>query len=102
MTLAALRLRTLYKAIGGLLGSKLFDLVIIGIDDAVYTKGPLLRAVSPVHAVTAFSAVMLSGAVIVGLVLHPHRRLLGAMSIIGAALLLLYLLNASVLFVRRA
>lgn len=101
VTLAALRLRALDMAIGGLLGSNLFDLLIIAVDDAFYTRGSLLADVSPVHAVTAFSAVMMSGAVIIGLVYRPRRRLLGTMSVVSAALLAVYLVNVYVLFVHR-
>lgn len=101
VTLAALRLRALDMAIGGLLGSNLFDLLIIAIDDVFYTRGSLLADVSAVHAVTAFSAVMMSGAVIIGLVYRPRRRLLRTMSVVSAALLAVYLLNVYVLFVHR-
>lgn len=101
VTLAALRLRALDMAIGGLLGSNLFDLLIIAIDDVFYTRGSLLAEVPSVHSVTAFSAVMMSGAVIVGLVYRPSRRLLRTMSVVGAALLAVYLVNVYVLFVHR-
>ena len=101
VTLAALRLRALDMAIGGLLGSNLFDLLIIAVDDVFYTRGSLLADVSPVHAVTAFSAVIMSGAVIVGLVYRPGRRLLGTMSVVSAAMLAVYLVNVYVLFVHR-
>lgn len=99
VTLAALRLRALDMAIGGLLGSNLFDLLMIAIDDVFYTRGPLLADVSPVHAVTAFSAVMMSGAAIIGFVYRPRQRLLGTMSVVSAALLAVYLVNVYVLFV---
>lgn len=99
VTLAALRLRALDMAIAGLLGSNLFDLLIIGIDDVFYTEGPILSAVSPVHAVTALTAAMMSGAVIVGLVYRPPQRMLRTMSVVSAALLAMYLANVFVLFV---
>lgn len=101
VTLAALRLRALDMAISGLLGSNLFDLLIVAVDDAFYAKGSILADVSPVHAVTAFSAAMMSGAVIVGLVYRPRRRLLRIMSVISASLLAVYLINVYVLFVHR-
>lgn len=101
VTLAALRLRALDMAIAGLLGSNLFDLLIIAVDDGFYTKGSILADVSPVHAVTAFSAAMMSGAVIVGLVYRPRQRVLRTMSIVSAALLAVYLVNVYVLFVHR-
>lgn len=101
VTLAALRLRALDMAIGGLLGSNLFDLLIVAIDDAFYAKGPILADVSPVHAVTAFSAVMMSGAVIVGLVYRPRQRYLRTMTVVSVALLVVYAINVYVLFVHR-
>lgn len=101
VTLTAIRMRALDMAIGGLLGSNLFDLLIIAVDDLFYTKGSLLADVSPVHAVTAFSAVMMSGAVIIGLVYRPRQRLLRTMSVVSASLLTLYLVNVYVLFVHR-
>jgi cation:H+ antiporter len=101
VTLAALRLRALDMAIGGLLGSNLFDILIIAIDDGFYRQGAILADVSPVHAVTAFSAAMMSGAVIIGLVYRPRRRLLGTMSVVSVALLAVYVTNVYVLFVHR-
>lgn len=101
VTLAALRLRALDMAIGGLLGSNLFDLLIVAVDDMFYVKGPILADVSSVQAVTAFSAVMMSGAVIVGLVYRPHQRYLRTMTVVSVALLAVYLINIYVLFVHR-
>jgi cation:H+ antiporter len=101
VTLAALRLRALDMAIGGLLGSNLFDLLIVAVDDAFYTEGPILADVSPVHALTAFSAVMMSGAFMVGLVFRPRQRYLRSMTVVSAALLAVFLINSYMLFVHR-
>ena len=46
VTLSALRIGALDMAISDLLGSNLFDLVIIAVDDLAYLKGPLLSNVS--------------------------------------------------------
>lgn len=67
VTVSALRLRAVDMAIGNLLGSNLFDVLILAIDDIVYSKGPLLRAVSSAHAVTAFAAAIMSGIFIVAM-----------------------------------
>jgi len=101
VTLTALRLRALDIAIGGLLGSNLSDILIIAIDDGFYGQGPILADVSRVHAVTAFSAAMMSGAVIIGLVYRPQRRLLRTLSLVGFALLAVYVASVYVLFVHR-
>ena len=81
MTIAALRLGALNMAIANLLGSNLFDMLVLAIDDIAFLKGPLLSHVSPVHAVSAFSAVIMTGIVVVGIALPgqdarlPLRRL---------------------------
>ncbi|WP_154671597.1 hypothetical protein [Candidatus Methylobacter oryzae] len=54
-------------AISNLLGSNLFNPVIIAIDDMACLKCPLLANVSPVHLVTIQSAIMMTGIAIVGL-----------------------------------
>ena len=42
MTVSALRLGAVDMAIGNLLGSNLFDVLILATDDLAYTKGSLL------------------------------------------------------------
>lgn len=56
---------------------------------------------SSVHAVTAFSAVMMSGAVIVDPVYRPRQRYLRTMTVVSVALLAVYLINIYVLFLHR-
>ena len=55
VTVAALRLGAINLAIGGLLGSNLFNIVVLAVDDAFYLSGPLLAGVSSDHATSAFS-----------------------------------------------
>ena len=74
VSIAAVRLGARDLAMGNLLGSSLFDMVILAIDDITYLPGPLLSEVSPVHAVSALSAMMMSGIAIVGLFCRPRRR----------------------------
>lgn len=100
VTLSALRLGALDMAVGNLLGSNLFNAMIIAIDDLFYMRGPLLADVSVVHASTALSAVVMSGLATIGLVMRPGGRVLRTMSWVSVGLLCLYLLNASVVFLR--
>ena len=102
VTLSALRLRALDLAIGNLLGSNLFNLAILAIDDLFYAGAPLLAVASPVHAGTAMAASVMSALVIVGLVMRPQGRLLRVASWISAALVVVYLLNATLVFLHGA
>ena len=99
VTLTALRLGSVDMAIGNLFGSNLFNIAILAIDDLFYTEGPLLSHVTPMHAVSAFSAMMMSGVAIVGLLFRPRHRLFKSIGWVSLALFLIYFLNAYVLFI---
>jgi len=98
VTIAALRIGALDMAIANLLGSNLFDIIILAVDDVFYTRGPLLAHVETSHALTAFTAVMMSALVIVGLVFRPQGRVVLGLTWISLGLFLLYILNTWVLF----
>lgn len=94
VSISALRMGAVDMAIGNLLGSNLFDVLIIAIDDLAYGKGPLLSSVATAHAVTAFAAVIMSGIFIVALLFRPASRIRGTVSWISLSLLMAYILSA--------
>jgi len=98
VTLAAVRIGALDMAIANLFGSNLFDILIVAIDDLFYLKGPILSHVSPVHAISALSAIIMTGVATVGLFYRPTARLASTVGWISISLLALYLLNSYVLF----
>jgi cation:H+ antiporter len=88
-TIAAVRIGALDMAIGGILGSNLFDVVIVAIDDALYAPGPILADVSPEHAISAASAIAMSACVVAALWMRPQRA-----RWISAAMAALFFLNS--------
>lgn len=98
VTIAAFRIGALDMAIANLLGSNLFDIFILALEDMVFLTGPLLNHVSPLHAFSAMSAVIMSGVVIVGLVYRPVTRLFLSIGWISLCLFTLYLLNMYVFY----
>lgn len=100
VTLSALRLGALDMAISNLLGSNLFDVLIIAIDDVLYSQGPILEHVSTVQAVTAISAVIMTGVVMVGVFYRARARLLHTAGWISVFLFAMYLLNTYIQFIR--
>jgi cation:H+ antiporter len=98
VTVSALKLGALDMAIANLLGSNLFDIAIVAIDDIAFLPGPILAHVSPLHAVSALSAIMMSGVVIVGLLYRPPQRLFRGVGWASLFLLTIYLLNSFILF----
>ena len=86
VTLLALRLRVLDMAMGNQLGSSLFNVAILAIDDIFYTWGPLLADASPVHGGTAIATVVMSGLVVIGLMIRPQGRELRVLSWVSVRL----------------
>ncbi|MEO8331849.1 MAG: sodium:calcium antiporter [Gallionella sp.] len=98
VTISALRIGALDMAIANLLGSNLFDIIILAVDDLLYTKGPLLAHVDASHALTAFTAVMMSALVTVGFIFRPQGRAVLGLTWVSLGLLMLYVLNSWILF----
>jgi cation:H+ antiporter len=98
VTISALRIGALDMAIANLLGSNLFDIIILAVDDLLYRKGPLLAYVDASHALTAFTAVMMSALVAVGLTFRPQGRTVVGLTWVSLGLFMLYVLNSWLLF----
>ena len=96
VSITAMSIGAVDMAVANLLGSNLFDAVIVAVDDLAYTNGPILGAVSQSHAVTAVAAAVMSAVVIVGVSYRPQGRLFRFSSWIGVTLFGIYLLNAFV------
>jgi cation:H+ antiporter len=80
ISVEAVRIGAVDLAIGGILGSNLFDLVIIAVADFAYVDGPILAAVSNQHVLTAIAALTMTGIAIVGLCSRPTARVFRAIS----------------------
>lgn len=93
VTVSAVRIGALDLAIGNLLGSNLFNVAIVAIDDLFYRRGSLLADVGVAHVSTALVAVVMTGLAVVGLYYRPRRRLLRTVGWVSFGLVALYLLN---------
>ncbi|TCV84099.1 sodium:calcium antiporter [Sulfurirhabdus autotrophica] len=98
VTIGALRIGAIDMAIGNVLGSNLFDILILAIDDILYLPGPLLSHTSQSHAVTALSAMMMTGVAIIGLLYRPKARVFKTVGWASLFLFSLYLLNTYVIY----
>jgi len=98
VTISALRMGSADMAIGNLLGSNLFAILVIALDDIAYTPGSFFAVVSPTHAVTAFAASIMAGLSIVGLLYRPGNRFFGLFGWISLSLLAVYLLSSYVIY----
>jgi cation:H+ antiporter len=94
VTLACLRIGAIDLALGNILGSNLFNLAILAVDDLFYLPGPLLGVVSGAHLVSAVSAITMSAVVIVAVFYRSERRLFGLIGWPSLLLLALFGLNS--------
>ncbi len=98
VTIAALQLGAIDMAIANLLGSNLFNILVLAVDDMLYTEGPLLAHVSSIHAISALSAVMMTGVVIVALLYRAQKRVLKTVGWASIVLAVIYLTNSYVIY----
>jgi len=73
VSFAALRLGAVDMAVANMIGSNLFNMAIIPIDDLLYTPGPVLNAVSTSNLFTAGIVILMTGVFIAGLHFKPRR-----------------------------
>lgn len=98
VSVAAMRIGALNMAVANLLGSNLFNMLILAVDDVFYSRGPLLEHVSSVHGVSVFSAIMMTGLAIIGLFYRADGRVLHTVSWTSIVLFVVYLLNTYILY----
>lgn len=100
VSLTAVRIGALDLGIANVLGSNLFNLLILALDDLFYHQGPLLAAVDDVHNVSVLAVVIMNALFLVGLTYKAlHKRFIvawdtGALAAVYAvAIALSYLLR---------
>jgi len=67
VSLAAVRIGAIDLGIGNVLGSNLFNLLILGLDDVFYRQGPLLAAVDASHGIAILAVVTMNALFLIGL-----------------------------------
>jgi len=67
VSIVAVRIDAADLMFGNLLGSNLFNLAILGLDDLLYVKGPILAHASPAHLATANAAMAMTAIAVIGL-----------------------------------
>jgi cation:H+ antiporter len=97
VSLAAVRMGSIDMAVGNLLGSNLFNILILAIDDIVYTRGHILKDASPYHMLSVLGTILMSAVVIIGITFQVKgKRFLLAWD--SAAVFLIYVVNLFLLY----
>ncbi len=97
VSMAAVRAGSIDLSVGNLLGSNIFNVFILFIDDLFYTKGHLLKDASDAHMISVFSVILMSAVAIIGL---TYRSAAKRYLLAWDALLIfaIYVLNIALLY----
>ena len=101
VSLAALRMGSLDMAVGNLLGSNVFNMFILGIDDVFYREGSLFNAISPTHLLSVFVTIVMTAIVGLGLLFKPKKKQIWLLSLDTFIIALLYMALMTYLFINR-
>ncbi len=75
VSIAAVKLGSMDMAVGNLLGSNIFNMLILSFDDVMYTKGPLLIATNTDHALSGMITLLMTSVVGIGILYSsPSKR----------------------------
>ena len=97
VSIASVRMGAIDLAVGNLLGSNLFNIFILAIDDIFYTKGLLLKDASDSHISSVLSVIIMSAIVVIGLTYRiKGKRYFLAWD--AALILIVYIVNMIILF----
>ena len=97
VSITAIRMGAIDMAVGNLIGSNLFNVLILAIDDMFYTRGHILKDAASSHLISVFSTIIMTAVVICGLSLRlKGKRFLLAWD--SAVIFVVYLLNLLLLF----
>lgn len=98
VSIAALRLGAKELAVANMVGSNLFNMTIIFLNDVFYRKAPIFAVLAKQNIFTAFIVVLMTITVIAGLILKPKKKTILGMSAYSIVLIGIFLIGAYVNF----
>jgi len=101
VSLAALRMGSIDMAVGNLLGSNVFNMFILGIDDVFYREGSLFKDISPSHLLSVLITIIMTAVVVLGLLFKPKKKQVWHFSLDTFIIIILYLALIIYLFIKK-
>jgi len=98
VSIAAVKMGAINLAVGNLFGSNIFNILILGIDDLFFVKGPLLSLVNQNHAISALSAIAMTAIAIIGLTYRAEKKKL-FLAWDSAGMVLIFVINIMLLYI---
>ena len=97
VSITAIRMGALDMAVGNLIGSNIFNVVILAVNDMFYPGGHLLKEASDAHLVSVLATILMSAVAIMGLTYRPSGRKY-VMGWDALAILMIYIFNLVLLY----
>ena len=97
VSVAALLIGAREIAIANMLGSNLFNITLVFVDDLVYRKAPILKVISPNQAGLVATVTIMTAIVILAMVIKPKKRFFN-ISWYAPLLIIIFLLHAYLSF----
>jgi cation:H+ antiporter len=92
VSLTALKRGALDLAVGNLLGSNVFNMFILGIDDVFYRQGSFFKSISTSHLFSVFITIIMTAIVGLGLLFKPKKKHMWLLSVDTFVILVLYII----------
>ena len=99
VSIAALRLGAKELAVANMVGSNLFNIAIIFLNDMLYRKSPIFSVLNQQHIFTAFIVILMTVTVISGLILKPKRKTRVGLSAYAIVLIVIFIVGAYINFI---
>ena len=99
VSIAAIRLGANELAVANMLGSNLFNVAIIFINDALYRKASIFTAISQEHIFTIFTVILMTLIIIAGLILKPKKKTKSGLSVYSIGLIAVFMISAYINFI---
>ena len=74
VSIAAVRIGAVEMSVGNILGSNMFNMLVLAVDDAFYRKGPLLSHSEPHQIVPALASMAMTAIFIIGISVRAERK----------------------------
>jgi cation:H+ antiporter len=100
VSISAVKIDAIDLAIGNLLGSNIFNIFILALDDMFFAQGPLLAVANHAHVISAFSAIIMTVIAVIGLTYRAERKTL-FLAWDSVGILLMYIVNIMMLYMSR-
>lgn len=97
VSISAVKMGSVDLAVGNLMGSNIFNILILGIDDIFLTQGPLLSFVKITHIIPALSAIAMLSIAIIGLTYRAEKKNM-LLSWDSALIIMIYIINIMLLY----